>query len=479
MSATRHNQLTVARNASWLVAQRMAMTLVAIVVTAMVARYLGTHDYGLLLLALSYAALFAPLGTLGLRPHSVREIAAGAGAVPVIEEMLALRFALSLLAAGAALAYLWLFEGTVPAALVLVVVLLLLVNTMANCFIDGLYGVEEIRAVALVMAASGLTIQAGCVAAILADAGVAGVGAAYTAGAVVALVLARHYFLRHAGGLRIRRLTRAHFSHVQRSWTFFFQSVVHAVRSRIDVVVINALLGAHAAGVYGSAQALVERLDQLHDGLSTALFPRVAGLHAQADPALAALVRSTIKVVLVISVPMAVGLIGTWEGIVRLLFGDAFARDGPVLAILGVGIPFSFLHGVLFNVLTAMGLQKRVFWITVAATGVGVGAMAAGIALRGLPGAAAGIVAGQVTVALSLAVVYARRHGAPIGAADLGRLALANALMGAVLWWLRDAALAVQLAACATLYSATVLAINLVSLDTLRAMLRRPTATTP
>jgi O-antigen/teichoic acid export membrane protein len=90
---------TVARNSVWLIAQPLIMGITSLVVTALVARHLGTNDYGVLLLLLSYAALFSPISNLGLRPYSVREIAASRErALEIVEDMLVLRFSLALVA---------------------------------------------------------------------------------------------------------------------------------------------------------------------------------------------------------------------------------------------------------------------------------------------------------------------------------------------------------------------------------------------
>lgn len=465
------HERTIAANTAWLLGQRVLMSVISLVVTALVARYLGTVQYGLLLLMLSYSVLFTPLASLGLRPYSVRIIAGDRErARSVLEENLALRLPLSLLAILAAVVWIR-FESNLPVELLYVLCAQLLVNTISYCFIDALYGIESIKSVASVMAVSGIVVQSTCVAAIIANLGLEGVAWSYVAGSTVALAMAARACRRQVGAFRLFRVRREHLAHIAGSSTFFFQSVVATIRARIDVVLLTSMLGSHAAGLYGSSQALVQRLDLIHDGLSTALFPRVAGLHGKSDRELAHLVRGAVKVVLVISTPIAVGLWAVGDAIVRAVFGADFQEAGVILAIFGIGVPFNFVIGVLFNVLSAMRLQNTVFWVVAGGTVISVAGVTIGILTLGTAGAAIGFVVGQVAICVALAVVYLRHMGAMARARDLVRIALANAVMGAGLWMAADAPLVVKIGLSVVIYSGAVIVSGVVSLTLLKSVL--------
>ena len=466
---------TVARNAVWLITQGLLTGLASIVVAGLVARYLGTESYGILLLMLSYHYLFTPLTVLGTRPYSVREIARDRGrALAVVQEMLALRLVLASLAIAVAAAYILLAQPQISEGLLTVLSLLLLFSGLATCFIDGLYGTESFKSVAKVMGASGLIVQAGCVVAIVLDAGLLGVASAYVIGAAISLGAAGFSFSRQVGPLRFPRPRLAHFTHVHGSWTYFFQNIVLTVRHRIDVVLINNFLGAHAAGLYGSSHALVQRIDLLQDGATTALFPRVTDLHARSPEDLKVLVRGAFKLLLVLSTPMAAGLFGVSSDVVELIFGSQFLESAPVLAILALGIPFSFTYGLLFNVLTAMGLQRTVFYCSVGSSIASVAFLVGALTTAGIAGAAVAYVFSLASSAIPLVVVYLRRMGPMISTRDAIGLAAANAIMGGVLWLIRDLPLAATIPISAVVFAVAVRSLGIVTLEMVRSALRRP-----
>lgn len=450
------------------------MGIISVMITALVARSLGTANYGLLILLLSYAALFSPISNLGLRPYSVREIAANRGrALEIVEDMLVLRFGLALIAAAIAVAYLLLSDQQIPGVLIVVLFIQLVLNALAGCFIDGLYGVESMKSVATVMGTSGLIVQMACLAAVLLHSGLEGVAWAYTVGSAASLTISWLIFTRRVGAFKLRRLNNDHFSHIKNSWTFLFQNLVGTIRQRIDVVLINSMLGAHAAGIYGSSLTLIQRIDLIQDGITTALFPRVADLHGKSPEELKKLVRGAFKIVLLISTPIAVGLFGVANDIIQLIFGGQYRESAVVLIILGTGVPFMFIYGVIANVLGAMRMQRVVLNISVAVTVLSIGYMVIGINYAGVNGAAAAYVLAYATFAIAGIVVYWRTLGAPFTLKDMAGIAIANVVMGVVLWIIRSFGLAPKILVSVLVFGSMALILRVVTLEMLRTIFGR------
>lgn len=468
------NAATVARNATWLTLQPIVMGIVSVMITALVARSLGTANYGILILLLSYAALFSPISNLGLRPYSVREIAANRGrALEIVEDMLVLRFGLALIAAMLAATYLLLSNHHIPGVLIIVLFIQLVLNALAGCFIDGLYGTESMKAVATVMGASGLIVQMACLAAVLMNTGLEGVAWAYTVGSAASLAISWLIFRRKVGVFKLRLPHIDHLAHIKNSWTFLFQNLVGTIRQRIDVVLINSLLGAHAAGIYGSSLTLIQRIDLIQDGITTALFPRVADLHEKSPEELKKLVRGAFKITLLISTPIAVGLFGTANDIIQLIFGGQFQESAIVLIILGTGVPFMFIYGVVANVLGAMRMQRVVLNISILVTALSVVYMVVGIKLAGVNGAAVAYVLGYATFAIAGTIVYWRAMGPPLAFLDVVGISTANIFMGVLLWFIKDFGLASKILISAFVFAGIALALRVVTVGMLKTMFSR------
>lgn len=464
----------VARNAVWLTLQPIVTGVLSLVVTALVARYLGTEGYGQLLLLLSYVALVAPVISLGLRPYSVREIAAQPERVlEIMEEMLALRLALALAAMPASAAFFEVVPDQVPPRLLAFFLMQVFFNALSTCFIDGLYGLERMKPAATVMLFSGFVVQIASVVAVLADAGVEGVTVAYTLGSLATLALAWRYFVREAGRVALRRVRFGDLHHIRGSWAFFFQNVVSTVRARIDVIVINAMLGAHAAGIYGAARSLLYRLEFLWDGLGTALFPRLAQLYGRDDAELHRLVRAAVKAGLVMSTPVTIGLLFTADDIIGLVYGAEYGEGGRALWILGVGLPLMFSFAVLFNTLRAIKLERELLVLTVAGGLTSVVLLVLGIRWLGVDGAAFAAVAVYGALLVASVALYARRYGAPLGMGDFAKLVVANAFLALVLYALRDMNFGIRVLAGVACFPVAVLVLRLANWQTIRAALSR------
>ena len=462
---------TVARNAAWLIAQPILVGIVSIVVTALVARDLGTAQYGTLLLLLSYAALFSQIGNLGLRPYSVREIAANRErAVEIVSDMIVLRSLLAILAMVIAVVFLAFGKPSLSSPLIAALFALILFSALTGCFTDGLQGAEYMREVATSFAVSGVLTQLACIAALVFHFGLLGIVAAYTFGALVLLVMLWFQFSRKTGRLNPRIPGTHLFIHIRLSWAFLLQSVVGAIRGRIDLILINAFMGAYAAGIYGSAMVLFQRLDLIQDGIATALFSRVAYLHGKSSLELMQLVRGAVKVVLVISTPMAIGLLAVSTDVIAMMFGGQYVDSGAILAILGIAIPFTFTGGVMFNVLRAMELEKVILRCSVLATVVTMALLVGGIYLSGVRGAAVAFVVGAILFTALLVLEYVRRGGTPWLHRDLLHIAIANAAMGTVLWLISDFHLAIKVVVAMVVYASTARLLGLVTSQMIRTM---------
>ncbi|MBC8088169.1 MAG: flippase [Phycisphaerae bacterium] len=468
---------SVAHNAAWLIAQPILVGVVSIVVTALVARDLGTTNYGTLLLLISYSAVFTQLSNLGLRPYTVREIAADRRrALEMVSDMIVLRAMLALLAILVAVPFVTVIDTTLPAALIGALFLLIFFNSLTGCFIDGLQGAEHMKAVATSFATSGILTQLACMASLALDWGLNGIAAAYTLGALVMLVMVGIQFSRLTGSLKPASPGGRQLAHLRLSWAYLLQNVVGVVRNRIDLLLINSMLGAHAAGIYGSSMVLVQRLDLIQDGIATALFSRVAYLYTRSRDELIALVRGAIKFVLVIATPCAVGLFAVSNEIVALMFGRQFAESGPILAIVGLAVPFLFVGGVLFNVLRAMDLAPIVLRATIWATVMTLVFFVVGIITMVTAGAAIAFVSGSALLAALLLREYWLRYGAPWTAADLGKIVAANAVMGFSLWLMQDQHLAVKILAAMVIFAGVTRMLGLVTPAMIKAMFARKSA---
>ncbi len=470
-----HSGVTVARNSLWLIFQPIILSLVSVVVTALVARHLGVDDYGLLLLLISYFMLFSLMASLGLRQYMVREIAADSSKVKaVVEDILWMRMVLAVISGLLLVALNYVVPITATASMLLVWLIAgqIMVHGAAVCFVDALYGLEKMKAAASIQALSGISVQVLLLGGVWLQLGLPAFVFAYLAGSGILLGAGLWRFSRLAGVPGLHWNRRLRWSQASRGWQIFLPSLLEAVRQRTILFMLGGMVGPHAVGIFGAAQTLMQKLDVIPDGIATASFPRTASLHGRAGTELLELVRGTFKVLLILATPISCGLLFVADDIVHLLYGDNFIEAGPVLALLGLSLPFMFGYMFLFNVLAGIREHNRMMYASLVGTGLGIGFFWLGIVYGGVKGASlAFLLAVILSTSLYLYICW-QRLGFPLRSWDLLRIGACNLIMVAVLWAMGNVGLAVMIPVGAVVYVGAVFSMRLIGWHEIQAVFR-------
>ncbi len=135
-------------------------------------------------------------------------------------------------------------------------------------------------------------------------------------------------------------------------------AVVGNLYQRIDTLLVGGLAGADAlvaAGAYFSAGRLMQALSYLPQNLSSAVYPRLS----RADADLSVLLGPSVRLLLILSVPIpfATALASSWA--MTVLFGPGVAAYGWLLVALAALSPIRFVGVLLGTALTGIGEQGR------------------------------------------------------------------------------------------------------------------------
>lgn len=319
--------------------------------TILVARALGPAGQGVFAAAFSLSLLLLQIGSLGL-PASQMYFAArepeARDRLAVASVALGVAAGLALVAGGAVVKVVW------PSALqglswtALAITLVAMPFSLSTLFLQGVL-LGEGRAVAygLLDAIPAVTALAGVVAGLaLGGLGVTEVLAIITAsrvlGTAIALGLVRGR-LRPSLGVDRGLLDRV----LRHGLRIYVVTIVIFMIIRLDVLLVNALLGSTPAGVYSLAATIAEALLLLPSAISLNLLPRVATAEGTEGTALTFRVVAVVYGALVaLSVPLV--LVGA-----PLALGDGFEDTGRLYAWLAPGVFFLGLLTVLtahFNV---------------------------------------------------------------------------------------------------------------------------------
>jgi O-antigen/teichoic acid export membrane protein len=213
---------------------------------------------------------------------------------------------------------------------------------------------------------------------------------------------------------------------------FAASSVLGALLARPEVLLLSVLHSESQIGYYSAALQIVMIWQIIPETYMRNLYPVLSQQHVDRgcrdcdDP----LLSQSIKYLFAMSLPLAAGIVAAADPIVRLLYGPGFGPSVPLVRIMAVGIPLTFLFELLWRLLAARDQQNLMLRAQVVMTA---GRLAGGYALIGW---LASLGAAVSTIAMMLAHnlllgFYARSKGARFGIfRHAWRLSVAALAMG-------------------------------------------------
>jgi len=137
-----------------------------------------------------------------------------------------------------------------------------------------------------------------------------------------------------------------------------FAGQMAIVNQRTDIVLLGALKGAEAVGIYRPACSVVSLVGFGLSAVNMALAPAIASLHAKGEMArLQRVITTSARAATAFAVPVTAGLIfgGRW---ILLLFGREYTRGATALVILSLGQFANAVAGSVGLILTMTGHER-------------------------------------------------------------------------------------------------------------------------
>jgi O-antigen/teichoic acid export membrane protein len=408
--------VSVARRVAWntsyqALARGVALAL-ALVTLVFLTRYLGVAGYGRFTTVSVFVSLFVVLFDWGIGTIVVRRLAVDRSlAADLVGKTLTLRVLLGFATAGAAAALavgIYADKPEIRNGIFIAlptIVLMSVVTSLATYFQAEL----QMGWVALAETAGQAVAVALILALIAADGGFYAIVAATVAAALVSAVLVAVFFAQRVT-IRPRfdlELWRRMFIE---ALPLGIALILNTIYFRLDAVLLSILKGPHDVGIYGIAFRFSEILTPFALYFATSLFPLLtrasdAGLIEDVR----GLTQRSFDVVVVVALPMVLGTVVVAPQIVHALAGPDFAAAATPLRIVVFGTGLAFASTLLAYVLIALGRQKAVLWVNLAALSFNLVLNLALIPPYGYQAAAAVATASEVLIATGL-LWLTRRH---------------------------------------------------------------------
>ncbi len=296
------------------------------------------------------------------------------------------------------------------------------------------------------------------IAALQAGYGVVAVALSYSAGSLLGVV-AGFALLHRTIGVPARTISH----HRWRSLTaasipFAAQDTFSILLARMDTLILAVIATQAAVGRYGAAYRLFESTFFITYALAGSFSAMYTYLELQGDPPLRFVFQRSLKLALVLLMPLSVAFLVLASPICRLIYGDSFAATAP-LRILGPGVVLMGIVTLCISLLVSRENPRRMVPLTAAMAGLNVALNLILIPLYGDIGAAAAMLA---TVAI-YAVWVMHRADRAVGGISLSMMfaggIAAGLAMTVVSWPLHDSLLA-ALAVGVTAYLAVLILVE-------------------
>lgn len=451
----------LASNTGWRLGAFGARTVGGLTVTILVARTEGPLGLGRFQLALAVTLLLSFLVTLGLQKQLVRELARRpdrarerVDAALLLALVAGFLVSLAVLGVGAGFG--------LDVELVMIAMLALIADSATRIVMALFWALERMRYETISVGIQEAAFVALTVPALASGLGARGALLAYLASRVVGFVVAWVIAAARLGcPTRPRWVPGVMASTLRSTIPFAVDDGLSLAYIRVDAVMLGAFRGQTAVGLYQAATNLVLYLNILPRMLNMSMYPQMSRAWPGRPDELRRLRDFSLRLLSLVSLPIAVGSFLLAPRILELIYGQGFGRAVVVYQLLAPIIPIRMLGNTLGTALTSVDRQG---WRTVA---VGVAA-AANVALNlllipmwSIVGAAVATLVTETGLFVAYAVLLRRVVGRSSLVPAVAIPGLACLPMALVLLALSSAPLISAIAAAAIVYAVAIAGIAL------------------
>ncbi len=354
------NGKTIAKNFSVLMASQGITWILTLAMMLFLPRFLGATAIGQMALAQSIWAILATFISFGMDVFLLKEIARQPDKTPeLFGTTIFVRIMLFLVSLGIVTVYIHLagYPATTIYIIYIVSISTLIGQLVAACQ-SPLNAMEVMQYSSIATIAERATSTILGISLLLLGYGVYAILIVGIFALLVNLVL-QMMFLRRRYPLRISFHVKQAFGMLRRGLPYLGSSLALVFYIQVDIIIISFLVDERTIGWYGAADRLFGTLLFIPTIFISAVFPALSRLYTNAPDALPQVMRKSLDLMFLISVPIGLGLVVIANPLVLLLFGTEFSQSGPVLTTLGIVLILTYVNVLLGQFLISMDRQNQ------------------------------------------------------------------------------------------------------------------------
>ena len=358
-NSDRNLALIVARNATLVLGVQVALKILAFLFNVYVVRRLGDVHFGQYATVMAYVAIFAIFTDWGMSPYAVREMAQDHSQTAwLLPNVVAMRMLLSLIIMVIApVSAMWLGkEGDMVLGIFLASAGLFL-YAFQGPLDSALISRERLDYTSAFALINQLVFWALGVFLLVNGLGFIGlIIASLTGVGVVALLSGWTLFKLGVGrlALSVRRWPQLFLA----ALPFGVSSISDVLVQRFDTVLMSFVLSDAAVGWYSVPGTLINPILLIAQSIAIAMYPSMVRSYAEDPESLPGAVWQSIKYLIILCLPIAVGGTMLADRIIIALYGEEFQESIPVLQVMLWALPSLFLLELLGRVAETLHLER-------------------------------------------------------------------------------------------------------------------------
>lgn len=343
------------KNMSWLLVSQIIASICGFVWTILTARYLGVSDYGILGFAISLTGILAITQDYGISIHIIRHISTDYSSAPkYLGNAIPLK---TLFCLGSLIITLIILILMKSSELTITITLLFTIEMIFKTFIGIFQGTfqafEEGKYQGIGNAALNIILLIFIIISIYGNLGLFGITFSYLIANLIVLIYTYYVLQKHITKPKFefdkefcKKITLA-------AIPFAVGSIFYTIYYSIDVVMLNALVGDYATGIYNATYKLISVLTLFYGVYTAVIFPVMSRMFKNDEKALVLILEKSIKYLSLVIVPLAISIMFYSTDIIQLFYGHEYDAASSALSILIWTTCILYINGVCNNSLLA------------------------------------------------------------------------------------------------------------------------------
>jgi O-antigen/teichoic acid export membrane protein len=334
----------IVKNISSLFITRIITYSVSFIFTIIVARYFGDNNFGMYTLAMAYANILIIFTDLGLQQVFIREVARDKKmTASFLGHLIFIKIALVFLTAAAIIIILKVNHYNHETNVIIFLIFLnsVLLGSFETLFLNVFKGFEKMGFIAVLSIVFSSLLMVAALVVIRLNMGIKGL--VYMMIAINLLKLIVVLFIIF----------------IKEGLPFAFSEVFCVIFVYIDSIMLSIMKNIQVVGWYNASYKLIIALTFIPISLFGALYPVMSRLYIQNKDKLTMTINKSIKYLIVLSTPIAVGTTLLADKIILIIYGPNYIKASDALQILiwaNLISNINWAYSVLLNSINKQGI---------------------------------------------------------------------------------------------------------------------------